>query len=443
MVSEAPLLQAQSGERSYVISSAQVENLPLSNRKFAALASLAPGVVGTNRIGGGGQTNFVMDGVSVVDTGNNSQMLQLNVEAVAEVKVLTGNSQAEYGRSSGLPITAVTKSGTDRFRGSMYNVKRDSDWNTNSWVNTQNGDPNPVMKQDDWGYSIGGPVGKPGGTDKLFFFYSQEYRPRTGGGTVGRFRLPTRPRAPGRLLAELATTPGHVPYVRDAATGLPCSATNTSGCFQDGGVVGRIPQNRLYAPGLAILNSLWPLPNVSQQSGMNYNYEVTAPVFKTLTYQPSVRFDYQPASKLRFTAKFNGQKQRGRPSPDARVAPGLQRHTANQGHRVDLDVGRQRQLHHLADDVPGGDLRHREELGTTVLMTDASNVNNVGLAGLPLVYPEGRALDQNYCRVQSTLQVRHPVLPGRTILLPPNFIGDGAGGSARSFSPGPWECWPR
>ena len=56
---------------------------------FASLASLAPGVSGTNRIGGGGQTNFVMDGVSVVDTGNNSQMLQLNVEAIAEVKVLT------------------------------------------------------------------------------------------------------------------------------------------------------------------------------------------------------------------------------------------------------------------------------------------------------------------------------------------------------------------
>ena len=129
---EAPLLQAQSGERSYVIASEQVENLPLSNRNFASLASLAPGVSGTNRIGGGGQTNYVMDGVSVVDTGNNSQMLQLNVEAIAEVKVLTANYQAEYGRSSGLQITAVTKSGSNRFHGSLYDVKRNSDWNENS-----------------------------------------------------------------------------------------------------------------------------------------------------------------------------------------------------------------------------------------------------------------------------------------------------------------------
>ena len=80
-----------------------------------------------------------MDGVSVVDTGNNSQMLQLNVEAVAKVKVLTGNSRRDGAQRP--QIMAVTKSGTNRFRGSVYHVKRDSDRNTNSWVNTQNGDP--------------------------------------------------------------------------------------------------------------------------------------------------------------------------------------------------------------------------------------------------------------------------------------------------------------
>ena len=118
MTAEAPLLQAQSGERSS--SSAPHKSRTCRSRtgNFAALAALSPGVNGTARIGGGGQTNFVMDGISVVDTGNNSQMLQLNVDAIAEVKVLTSNYQAEYGRSSGLQITAVTKSGTNRFHGS-------------------------------------------------------------------------------------------------------------------------------------------------------------------------------------------------------------------------------------------------------------------------------------------------------------------------------------
>ena len=60
----------------------------------------------------------MMDGVSTMDTGNNGQLLQMNPEAIAEVKVLTAGYQAEYGRSSGLQITAVTKSGTNRFHGS-------------------------------------------------------------------------------------------------------------------------------------------------------------------------------------------------------------------------------------------------------------------------------------------------------------------------------------
>ena len=79
----------------------------------------------------------MMDGISAMDTGNNGQMLNMNVESIAEVKVLTQGYQAEYGRSSGLQITAVTKSGTNRFRGSAYDIKINSDWNENSWVNDE------------------------------------------------------------------------------------------------------------------------------------------------------------------------------------------------------------------------------------------------------------------------------------------------------------------
>ncbi len=118
---ETPVIQASSGERSFSVSNESVENLPIANRGFAGLASLAPGVgSGANpgRLGGGGANNIMMDGISTMDTGNNGILLQMNVESIAEVKVLTSSYQAEYGRSSGLQITAVTKSGTNRFRGS-------------------------------------------------------------------------------------------------------------------------------------------------------------------------------------------------------------------------------------------------------------------------------------------------------------------------------------
>ncbi len=133
---ETPVIQATSGERSFTISTEAVENLPTASRSFIALALLAPGVSGTVanavRTGGGGDTNIMMDGVSVMDTGSNRPLLQMNVESIQEVKVLTSNYQAEYGRSSGLQITAVTKSGSNRFRGSLYDVERNSDWNSNS-----------------------------------------------------------------------------------------------------------------------------------------------------------------------------------------------------------------------------------------------------------------------------------------------------------------------
>ena len=93
----------------------------------------------------------MMDGISAMDTGNNGQMLNMNVDAIGEVKILTQGYQAEYGRSSGLQITAVTKSGSNRFRGSAYDIQTNSDWDANSWVNQKNGDPKVEDQHQDAG----------------------------------------------------------------------------------------------------------------------------------------------------------------------------------------------------------------------------------------------------------------------------------------------------
>src|SRR4249919_1470225 len=144
---ESPMIQAQSGERSYAVATEQIEHLPINHTNFTSVVSLTPGVVNggnsaaATRLGGAGQNNIMMDGVSAMDTGNNGQMLNMNVESIAEVKVLTQGYQAEYGRSSGIQITAVTKGGTNGFKGSAYDVLTNSDWDANSWVNAKNGDP--------------------------------------------------------------------------------------------------------------------------------------------------------------------------------------------------------------------------------------------------------------------------------------------------------------
>ncbi len=270
VTSEAPLIQASSGERSFAISTTEIENLPVNHLGggFTNFTAFTPGVVsggasaGGTRLGGAGQNNIMMDGISAMDTGNNGQMLNMNVESIAEVKVLTQGYQAEYGRSSGLQITAVTKSGTNRFRGSAYDIKINSDWNEKTWAQTQNGDPKPINKRDLYGYSIGGPVGKPGGNNKLFFFYTHEYRPTNAAinnGNPIRYRVPTALERVGDFSQTRDNNGALFPYIRDTNLGLDCSATNTAGCFADGGVLGRIPQNRLNPASLALL-SRYPLP---------------------------------------------------------------------------------------------------------------------------------------------------------------------------------------
>src|SRR5438128_2628143 len=325
VVAQSPLVQTQSGERSYAVTSKQIENLPFARNNFTTLTACTPGVVqtgasaGGTRLGGAGQNNIMMDGISAMDTGNNGQMLNMNVDAIGEVKILTQGYQAEYGRSSGLQITAVTKSGSNRFRGSGYDIQTNSDWDTNSWVNQKNGDPKIKQSTKSLGYTIGGPVGKPGGANKLFFFYAHEYRPVTAAinnGNPIRIRVPTALERAGDFSQTRDNNGALFNLIKDPNSTSPCTAANTAGCFQDGGVLGKIPADRFYPTGIALL-SRYPLANVTQLPGMNYNYEVAAPTTDNLTQQPAVRVDYQLSSKLRFTGKYSGQRARRLITPGA------------------------------------------------------------------------------------------------------------------------------
>jgi hypothetical protein len=136
VVAEVARLQTQSAERSGLISTEQTQNIPLKGRDYLGLLKVLPGVVDTqNRnapgwnnlssvsINGGrtGTLNLTLDGVSSLDTGSmTGPYLAPSIDAVAEIKVLLTNYQAEYGRSSGGTINTVIKSGTRDFKGGAY-----------------------------------------------------------------------------------------------------------------------------------------------------------------------------------------------------------------------------------------------------------------------------------------------------------------------------------
>ena len=362
VTAEAALVQSQSGERSFAVTTEQVDNLPINHGNFTSVTSLVPGVVqngasaGGTRLGGAGQNNIMMDGVSTMDTGNNGQMLQMNVESIAEVKVLTQGYQAEYGRSSGLQITAVTKSGTNRFRGAAYDILTNSDWNENSWVNAQNGDPKVKTKTKTLGLHPRRSGREARRQQQAVLLLHAPVRADDDAQSTAATRsgcgCRRRPSARAISRRRSTTTARLFNLIHDPTSTAACTATNTAGCFQDGGVIGRIPANRLYQAGVNLLNR-YPLPNVPQGAGQNYNYQVAPPSVDNLTQQPAIRLDYQMSQKLRFTGKYSGPAR-----PQARHAghaAGLQRRV--EPVPVHHQLRRDGELHADADDLHRRHLR--------------------------------------------------------------------------------------
>jgi hypothetical protein len=319
-------LQTTSGERSFTLESEALKNIANNGRALFNFATLVPGAVpqgmGGSEIGSvsgftvNGQrpnsNNITIDGVANIDTGDNGgNMATTNIDAVAEFKVLTNAYQAEYGRAVGGQLQVVTKSGSRDFHGSGYWYGRRSDWNANSWTNKRVTPEIPKAKtsRNDSGYTVGGPVFIPGlfNDDKkrLFFFFSQEFQRRNDPANERQARVPTALERRGDFSQSVDASGNPFPYIRDSTTGLPCGAADTRGCFQDGGVLGRIPASRLYAPGMSILN-IYPDSNFSGGSGLNFTSQTpdSAPRREEL-----LRMDFQATSSWRITGRYMKTKE--------------------------------------------------------------------------------------------------------------------------------------
>jgi hypothetical protein len=415
---EAPMIQSQTGERSFTVSAEAIQELPMNSRNWSAFTALTPGVIGQTRMGNVGQqnNNVMLDGVAIMDTGNNGTMLQTNVDAIGEIRILTQGYQAEFGRASGMQITAITKSGTNQIRGSFYDLERNSDWNSNTWARIKNGQPKQVSKQRDFGYTLGGPIGKPGGDNKLFFFYSHEFRPRTSAGNINQFRVPTALERRGDFSETRDNNGALFNLIRDPLSSSPCTAANTAGCFRDGGVLGRIPQNRLFQPSLNIL-SIYPLPNVE---GLNYNYESASPEDKRLTQQPTVRVDYHISNRIRLTTKYTGQI--GTVKPTVGSIPGFNDQLQKfpfiyqPSATVDFTVNQSTFIEATYGMI-------QNQLGSP-LISEASNRCNIGLCNLPTLYPDP-VVDERYYNRDVLEAIETPFYVDGKIMLPPTFAWGG------------------
>jgi hypothetical protein len=238
----ATAVQTSSAEKSGVITGSQLNDIAVRGRDFFTYLSTIPGVVdnfsqrretaspdsirGTFINGGReNQKNLTVDGVTDLDTGSNSTVhYQPNMDSIAEIKVMTSNYQAEFGRNGAGVITVITKGGSKDFHGSAYYFHRNESLNANSFFNNRTGTPKAPYRYRINGYSIGGPVyiPKTWNTDRsrLFFFWSQEYvGMRKDYGT--RFvNMPTALERAGDFSQSRDTNGALIP-VRNPATGQP------------------------------------------------------------------------------------------------------------------------------------------------------------------------------------------------------------------------------
>jgi len=186
-------VETQSSELAGTVTGRQVTQLELNGRNYTQLVALTPGATnqsGTEEPGTGAATvaysvnggrteynNWEVDGVNNLDDGSNTTLITYpSIDAIAEVRVLTSNYGAQYGRDGSGTVEVETKAGTNQFHGDLYEFNRNNAYNAK-----QEFQPTvPEYKKNDYGYTVGGPVYIPGHYNadktKTFFFWSQEWR---------------------------------------------------------------------------------------------------------------------------------------------------------------------------------------------------------------------------------------------------------------------------
>jgi hypothetical protein len=195
VTTEAPAVQLASSDISAVVTANTVRELPLNGRSWTDLAALQPGVetiqtqpsfaTGADRGNRGfgqqltisgarpQQNNYRLDGVSLNDYANGApgSVLggNLGVDAIQEFSVLTSNYSAEYGKTSGGVVNAITRSGTNGFHGSVYEFLRNSALDAKNFFESGDAAKAP-FKRNQFGGAIGGPIAK----NRTFFFADYE-----------------------------------------------------------------------------------------------------------------------------------------------------------------------------------------------------------------------------------------------------------------------------
>jgi outer membrane receptor protein involved in Fe transport len=278
------LVESANATHGIVIDEQKVVDLPLNGRNFTQLGTLIPGVVAPP-VGLGGQAgdatpggfgnatggfnvngmrnqsnNFLLDGATNNDTFNTGFVLRPPPDAIEEFKILTHAFAAEYGRNAGSVVNVVTKSGSNTLSGALWEFNRDDSRQARNFFSPPD-QPKPVLIQNQFGGSVGGPVIK----NRFFGFgYYEGFRNQTG--ITNNVIVLSEAQRRGDFS-------GSAP-IRDPRTGQPFSGNI-------------IPPEQISPVSTKLLNDFVPLPN---SPGNRY---IVSPTVTDDRDQFGMRFDYQ------------------------------------------------------------------------------------------------------------------------------------------------------
>jgi Carboxypeptidase regulatory-like domain len=304
--SDAPILQTESTATGDAINSTKLTSLPLNGRNFATFTLLIPGAISTSptvmntsaRLQSSGSrpqvngnreqtNNFLLDGVETGETVGNRIGYQPSVDALEEVKVITGNGGGEYGNVGGASVVMTLKSGTNQFHASLFEFLRNDKLDANGFFANRSAAKRNAFRRNIFGGTLGGPIKR----NKAFFFMDYEgTEQRTSGPTTASVAPATwRTGDLSRFLTQNQT-------VRDPLTGTPFAGNI-------------IPVSRITNPvALKLFSSpdLYPLPNNqgSGALGITSNY-LSSQASKLGNHQADVKVDYRLSDKDTISARWS------------------------------------------------------------------------------------------------------------------------------------------
>lgn len=295
-----PLVETDSSTLSDTIDLKQVVNLPVTGRNVMSFAFLVPGWSSTGGVGsstgtwdnlpGGAVVSADFDGTPGISNRFRSggfnygtTAVQPRIEDVAEMTIQTAQLDLSGIGTSAMRISIVTRRGTNAFHGRLFEDFRNTDLNANSWINNARGLPRNILKLNDFGGNVGGPILK----NKLFFF-----------GTFAESIQPISNSVTSTVLSPAAQQ-GLFSY-KDAS-----GALKTVNVLNIAGASG-LPStlNPSVANSLQQISGVYNKGTLTPTSDPNiYTLSFQAPA-KTTVYYPTARIDWTANEKIRLYVSY-------------------------------------------------------------------------------------------------------------------------------------------